>query len=396
MRRAEFSPRLPAFCIFAEFNTSSFFMLKFLHTADLQIGMTAPGVGQLAHKVQEARLSALERVLVLGRERNADFIVVAGDLFESNRISRRLVMRTADILRTAAQPVLIIAGNHDYYDSSSVYCREEFLSAGSHVHVFARREPVVFADFDVTIYPCPCFETRSPESPVAWVKKQAETTYHVCIAHGNIPEHIASGEHDYPMSENQLRALGMDYVALGHWHSVHPDPMVRPDSPFFYSGTPEPTRFGERDSGNVLWVEIGEGVRKVTAIPTALYRFVEWNRHIRGSEDVAALRRDVELYQQWESTLVRLVVHGVVSMDVYEQLDMLADDVRKLAAFLVVRDDGLSLQPTDDDLRRFAVGGVSARLIGRLREKHDGAPESERAVYARAIALVYHLLREHA
>lgn len=369
-------------------------MLRFLHTADLQIGMTAPGVGPMARRVQDARVESLERVLALGRDKNADFIIVAGDLFEHNRVSASLVERTAALLRTAPAPVFIIAGNHDYYGPDSVYNREEFRRSGENTVVFSERRPVTFSNFDVTIYPCPCFETRSPESPVMWVQKQVDTTYHVCIAHGNLPDRIAGSDHDYPMRDEELRRLDMDYIALGHWHSVHPDPRRDAASPYFYSGTPEPTKFGENRSGYSLLVELDRGARTVTELSTAQYRYLHIEREIRSEEDLRAISRELDALTALDTVLVKLVLSGVVSVDIRQKLDKLAEDVQRRVAFATIRDEKVSLIPNEEDLRRFPVDSMAARSLHRLRDMHDRASEQDRPIFSRAIALAYKAFSE--
>lgn len=362
-------------------------MLRFLHTADIQIGMAAPGVGHMAVPMQEARVEALGRVLSLAREQRVDFVVVAGDLFEHNRVSDAVVQRVAHTLRRAALPVFIIAGNHDYYGTSSVYLRETFRQSGA--TVLGEQTPLVLAELDVTLYPCSCMETRSPESPIAWVQKQPGTTYHVCIAHGNLVEHIAGSNHDFPLRAADITQLGMDYTALGHWHSVHPDPERDTSSPFFYSGTPEPTKFGESKSGYALLVELQQGMRTVTALPTAQYHYIDINREICSSDDVQALQREIEALPAPKHSLVRFVLTGVVSLEVREQLDRLVEDMEQRVAFITVQDNNLMPMPTDNDVQRFSTGSIAALSLQRLCQLREQATEEERPLYSRAIALAY-------
>ncbi|NOX53263.1 MAG: hypothetical protein GXP27_02265 [Planctomycetes bacterium] len=58
-------------------------MVRFLHTADWQIGMKAAHVGEKAERVRDERLNAARRVVQVGREHSAEFIVVAGDTFKT-------------------------------------------------------------------------------------------------------------------------------------------------------------------------------------------------------------------------------------------------------------------------------------------------------------------------
>jgi len=71
--------------------------MKFLHTADWQIGMRAAHVGANAHEVRSARFTTAERVVTSAREKGADAILVTGDTFEDNAVQTIDVQRVSDI-----------------------------------------------------------------------------------------------------------------------------------------------------------------------------------------------------------------------------------------------------------------------------------------------------------
>ena len=59
--------------------------MKFIHTADWQIGKPFAGIGD-AHKrslVQQERIEAIKRIGGVAQEHDAAFVLVAGDLFDS-------------------------------------------------------------------------------------------------------------------------------------------------------------------------------------------------------------------------------------------------------------------------------------------------------------------------
>ena len=88
-------------------------MVKFIHTADWQIGMKAAHVGAVGQRVRDERLEAARRVIGAAASHHADFIIVAGDTFEDNTVDRVLVQKVADILGSFAGPVYVMSGNHD-------------------------------------------------------------------------------------------------------------------------------------------------------------------------------------------------------------------------------------------------------------------------------------------
>lgn len=368
-------------------------MLRFLHTADLQIGMTAPGAGSLAKQLQEARVESLKTILQLAAERKVNFLIVVGDLFETNQVSKKYIQQVARLLEQAALlPVYILPGNHDYYGPSSVYVHEEFLNLGKHIQVFSEKKPIIIAELDLTFYPSPCFETRSSQSPIPGMKKQAGTKYHIAVVHGSIPSRFGGTETEedyFPITEEDLKNLGMDYIALGHWHSLHPDPQVEPNSVFFYSGTPEPTGFGERKSGYALLVELDEDKRVVSAIPTAQYRFVDFQSEIKNPTDLDVVRGEVHKLPNPEKTLIRLVLNGVVSMQTQERVEQLVAELQETLAYLRCDQHNLLIEPTDSDLQQFTKDGIAHTAFRLLKSKRDAAPANGRATYDRAISLAF-------
>ena len=73
--------------------------MRFLHTADWQIGMKATNLGSSAESARNARLESASRTLERAIEANVDFALIAGDVFEDNAVSPRIVFQTVELLR---------------------------------------------------------------------------------------------------------------------------------------------------------------------------------------------------------------------------------------------------------------------------------------------------------
>ena len=103
--------------------------MRFVHTADWQIGMTrhflARSGGEAQARFAEARLDAVRALGALADAEGAAFVLVCGDVFESNLVGPEVVARAAEALRTVRTPVLLLPGNHDPADASSVLRRAE-------------------------------------------------------------------------------------------------------------------------------------------------------------------------------------------------------------------------------------------------------------------------------
>ncbi len=239
-------------------------MVKFIHTADWQIGMQAAHVGAVAPQVRAERLEAARRVMQAASEAEVDFVVVAGDTFEDNAVDRVLVQKVADLLAEFAAPVYLIPGNHDPLVPGSVWEHAAWRTH-SNLHVCGDAQPLDVGP--ATLYPCPLLEKHSLKDPTQWIRAVDQPGIAIGIGHGTV-EGIGSGALDYPIPRDAATRSGLDYLALGHWHSFtefRGADGVR----MAYAGTHETTKFGERDSGNVLLVEIADRGRCRRYAPSA-------------------------------------------------------------------------------------------------------------------------------
>src|SRR5438045_8887915 len=94
--------------------------LRFIHAADLHLDSPFRGLGHIAPKLrdqlQAATLGALERIVDHTIQSKADFLVIAGDLYDSkDRSLRALVAFRRQMERLAERDisVYLVHGNHD-------------------------------------------------------------------------------------------------------------------------------------------------------------------------------------------------------------------------------------------------------------------------------------------
>ena len=94
--------------------------MRFIATADWQLGMTAHFLDDEARaRFHQARLDTVAEIGRIAAQRDAGFVVVGGDVFESNQLDRSILLRAFEALRACPVPVLLVPGNHDPLDASS-------------------------------------------------------------------------------------------------------------------------------------------------------------------------------------------------------------------------------------------------------------------------------------
>jgi DNA repair exonuclease SbcCD nuclease subunit len=95
-------------------------MIRFLHAADIHLDSPLTGLeryeGAPVEELRGATRRALENLVELAIERELDFVLIAGDLYDGDWKDHNTGLFFVDRmnrLREAAIPVVIISGNHD-------------------------------------------------------------------------------------------------------------------------------------------------------------------------------------------------------------------------------------------------------------------------------------------
>ena len=251
-------------------------MLRFLHTADVHLGARHADLGEQAAAMRERQFAAFRRSVDLAIEERVDLFLIAGDLFDSNTQPRRSVERVAAELHrlvVAGIRTVLIPGTHDCYDRSSIYRAHDLAAlagappAGDMVVVLTPDRPdVVLPTLDVVVYGR-VFETkRAPRSPLAGLDARADqrATWRIALVHGALAIPGKTDSDEVVFTADEVAASGLDYLALGHWHSALT--ARAGDVQYGYPGAPEPVALDQDRAGKVLLVTLDmvNGRRSVT------------------------------------------------------------------------------------------------------------------------------------
>jgi predicted phosphodiesterase len=362
--------------------------MRFLHTADWQVGMKATTLGHAGVRVREERLAAGRRVVEVAKSSQVDFILIAGDLFEHNAVDRVLVQKVADILGSLGGPVFIIPGNHDPLTRGSVWEHQAWQASGN-VRVLREETPIEVPGGK--LFPCPVWEPHSGRNPTAWIPAQRTGAVRIGLAHGTV-EGVRQDEPDYPIPRDAAERHGLDYLALGHWHSATIYPSADGAPRLAYAGTHETTRFGERESGQVFIVEIpGAGAPPaITTVRTGGLEWITLAADLGESGDLTRLRERLAGMGNADVTLMDVVLSGLLMAQERAELDHLEQILH--SRFLWGRLDASRLRPSpaDDSWIAKLPPGLIRDAATRLRNPQNVSPE----VAARALMELYALAGE--
>jgi DNA repair exonuclease SbcCD nuclease subunit len=215
--------------------------------------------------------AAFSRVVDIAAHERADLFLIAGDLFDSNRISEEAVRFALREIARVPCPVILIPGNHDCYDQRSVYKKTDFRTAGPHVHLLAEEDGSLldFPDLGVVVWGRPVIDHDRHFRPLAGIPPRLGDRWHLALAHGYFSDEGEGSHRSSPISPGEISGSGWDYIALGHIHIF--DDLSRGGVAACYAGTPAPLHLGSEDDGTVALVTLDPrtGVR-TTPLPVAV------------------------------------------------------------------------------------------------------------------------------
>lgn len=370
-------------------------MVRFLHTADWQLGMTRHYLaGEAEGRFRQARIDAVERMAELTEEHGCEFVVVAGDVFETNQVDRTTVARAVDALQRFSVPVLLLPGNHDPLDAGSVFTSPAFAErCPEHVRVLDGHEPVTVAD-GVEVVGAP-WTSKDPLCDLAGAAlaqlEPVTDRVRVLVAHGaadalaphaDDPALIRLGGVDAALADGRVHV-----VALGDHHSVAE---VGDSGRVWYAGAPEPTDYREQRPGQALIVDVDAAGCEVAPVAVGVWRFAALERHIDGEADIAALAAELDALPHKACTAVKLALTGTVTLSEAERLEaVLADAESRVAALeRPARHQDVCVRPADGDFSDVSLTGYAAAARDRLQQVADGhGADADTAVDALALLL---------
>jgi len=215
--------------------------------------------------------------------------------------------------------------------------------------------------------------------PIAWIPPNEGEGIRIGLAHGTV-EGIQIEEPDYPIARDAATHHELDYIALGHWHSITLYPGPTGSVRMAYPGTHETTKFGERDSGNALIVEIVSpgSDPMVTPVRTGGFVWLRMEEELRAPGDVAGVRKRIEEMATPGTMLLEVQLRGLLwpldRGEIIHLQEILA------SRFLWSRLDTTSIRPApeDESWTESLPPGFLRDAAARLRTLSDPAYPGQR------------------
>lgn len=181
--------------------------ITLVHTSDLHLGTY----------VEREDLDVLRRVLATATQMGADVALLAGDVFDTNRLPLSIIDRVARMLADAPLPVVILPGNHDPATADSAY-RKGGLGDPPNVYVLGVTcdDTAAFPELSLEIVGKPHMDYVDM-TPMRVSPNGRTYAHEVVVAHGHYVRSDYDLHRSWLVHDADLEATAADYVALGHW-----------------------------------------------------------------------------------------------------------------------------------------------------------------------------------
>ncbi|EAC3359027.1 exonuclease SbcCD subunit D [Listeria monocytogenes] len=299
--------------------------IQFLHMADLHLDSPFIGLSTLPQPlfsaIQESTFQSLERITTVAIKEAVDFILIAGDIYDSEDQSVRAQARFAKEMKrleAASIPVFMIHGNHDFIEK-----HKEKLALPSNVHVFSEQVEIMShktaTGVSVNIYGFSYNERHIRSSRVGEYKIQGDADFHIALLHGS--EVSSSEEHDVyaPFRVQEISKKGFDYWALGH---IHKRQLLAESPSIYYPGNIQGRNRKESGEKGASIVTLSEASTTIDFIGTSP---IIWEEAVitlpENSEINAFYRETTKLLESYQGRSHSYFLHIIVKMENKQKID---------------------------------------------------------------------------
>ena len=267
---------------------------RFIHSADLHLGSPFQGLAMkdaaVAELFLEASRKAFSTLVDQAVERQVDFFLVAGDVYDGDWKDNKIGLffnREVARLERAGIPVFLLKGNHD---AESVITKT--ITLPKNVREFPVNKPGTFTidHLKVALHGQGFAERSATENLSLAYPPPQPGWFNIGVLHTSLTGREPHATYA-PCSVEDLRSRGYDYWALGH---VHDYEVVAEDPLIIFPGNLQGRSIREQGAKGAVLVTVEDGEIRHERIITDGARFAETTLEVEPDEDLPAILRRIE------------------------------------------------------------------------------------------------------
>ena len=207
--------------------------LRIVHCSDIHLDSDASSHAD-GNQHRNKFALALEQ---MGTE-DPDLMLIAGDLFDSNRADNDTILWSMDILAAQDMPIFMIPGNHDCMLADGIFDRYDF---GAINNFYMLSTPAGAIAWDETLGVAVWgkgMEQHTPEyRPLGNCPARPDgCRWYLGMGHGHFVPEGEDTDRSSPIPMCDIENSPCDYLALGHHHAAME--LVNDKTIAAYSGSP--------------------------------------------------------------------------------------------------------------------------------------------------------------
>lgn len=244
-------------------------MLQLLHAADLHLDASFSGVSkEKAMQRREEQRDILNKLVQVAQDGKADLVLLSGDLLDNGEQAYGETLQA--LIRALGQmgcPVFISPGNHDPYNSRSVYRQVQWPD---NVHIFTSGEVerISLPELGCTVYGAAFISSVQEVSLLHGFSVEEDDSIGIGVFHGDVGGKGAYGS----ISAEEIAGSGLDYLALGHIH-LGSGLQKSGHTHWAYPGCTEGRGYDELGDKGCLWVTVDKEQVASRFVPLATRRY---------------------------------------------------------------------------------------------------------------------------
>ena len=285
--------------------------MKLLHIADVHLD--SPLTSHLpAGKVRQRRaqlLGVFRRAVELGVSMGVSGVLIAGDLFDDERVSRRAMHTALDVIASyPALPFYYLGGNHE---------GEVLRAEGAQIqnlHIFGEKMQC-YSLGEVDIWGR--YGTSRRMFDELTLNRSRKN---IVMLHGELRERSAE---DGVIGLNDAKERGIDYLALGHYHTYSTE-KIDERGVAVYPGVPEGRGFDECGTKGVVILDTDRMTH--TFHPLMGRVLYDISVDLKGADDEREIRRRIDeaVTSVLPEDMLRVTLVGEVPFSLVRDTEALA------------------------------------------------------------------------
>lgn len=322
--------------------------MRFIHLADAHLADNSTFNDDLGSFIRKNTWQSFENIFA--KNKDVDFALIAGDLFERSYFSSKDFARLFAIFEDFSKDIYYVTGNHDYFDS---YNKIFLNQKPNNLHIFTSESLSMFENKKIRVYGL-SYKDRIYDRDFPYDISLDKDFFNILLAHADISD---SPTNYLDLDKDRLRQIGFDYVGLGHIHKA------RSYKNIHYPSSIEPRSFADtKDFGYILYEDC-----KLSHINSNLIEFQTFDLSYDDFADEKSLIEYVNRKLSDKKNIVRLNIRSrdpINSKNIQNQLradfsfveiDQGLDNLSMLYPNTLLSKFEESLVDKDDEISKLAL-----------------------------------------